>query len=100
MNVSSFFPGRIRIRDQVLRDSEISAALRSAIEWHESVKNIDHNLQTGSVLIEYNVAKLPMSKLTALQNELLALKTLCDRYDGKNKAGILNKIAELKEKLK
>lgn len=99
MYISSFFPGRIRLRDGVLKDEEISTALRNAIEWHEAVKNIDHNLQTGSVLICYEPAKLPMQKLTALTNELLQLKALCDRYNGKDKSAILGKIADLKGKL-
>ena len=99
MNVSSFFPGRIRIRDEVLKDSEISSALRKAIEWHESVKRIEHNLRTGSVLIEYSPARLPLEKLSALQTELLSLKSLCERYDGRGKDAILEKISALREKL-
>ena len=99
MTITSFFPGRIRLRDKVLKDQEISAALRAAVEWHESVTNIEHNVVTGSVLIEYEPDKLPMKQLTALTSELLALKKLCDRYNGKDKSPILAKIAELKEKL-
>jgi hypothetical protein len=40
-----------------------------------------------------------MQKLTALTNELLQLKALCDRYNGKDKSAILGKIADLKVKL-
>ena len=79
MTISSFFPGRIRLRDAVLKDAEISAALRSAIEGHESVRNIEHNAVTGSVLIEYDPARLPTETLAALSDELLALKSLCAR---------------------
>lgn len=100
MYISSFFPGRIRLRDNVLKDSEISTALRNAIEWHESVKNIEHNLQTGSVLIAYEPSKLPMAQLTALTSELLSLKKLCDRFNGKDKSVILEKISELHNILK
>ena len=99
MVISSFFPGRIRLRDKVLKDAEISAALRDAIEWHEAVKNIEHNLVTGSVLIEYEVDKLPLPALTALTSELLGLKRLCDRYNGRDRKPILDKIAELKSEL-
>ena len=99
MTISSFFPGRIRLRDKVLKDDAISSALRAAIEWHESVTNIEHNLQTGSVLIEYTPEKLPMAQLTALTSELLSLKKLCDRYNGRDQSAILAKIAELKQKL-
>lgn len=99
MTISSFFPGRIRLRDKVLKDAEISEALRASVEWHCSVTNIEHNLQTGSVLIEYTPEKLPMKQLTALTSELLSLKKLCDRYNGKDKTPILEKIAELKAKL-
>ncbi len=103
MVISSFFPGRIRIRDKVFRDSEISQSLRAAIEWHDAIKKIEHNLTTGSVLIEYAPEKLPVSALSALSGELLSLKKLCDRYnlreDETLRSQILGKIAELKEKL-
>lgn len=36
---------------------------------------------------------------TALTNELLQLKSLCDRYNGKDKSAILGKIADLRDKL-
>ena len=99
MNISSFFPGRIRIRDEVLKDAEISGVLRAAIESHEAIKNIDHNLRTGSVLIEYYVSKLPVEKLLTFQKELMELQQLCEHYNGKDKSAILKKIGELKEKL-
>ena len=36
---------------------------------------------------------------TALTNELLQLKYLCDRYNSKDKSAILGKIADLRDKL-
>ena len=99
MMISSFFPGRIRLRDEVLKDVEISAALQDAIQEHEAVKKIEHNLKTGSVLIEYSVLKLPVQKLTSLKEELLLLQDMCAHYSNSTKPAILAKIAELKQKL-
>ncbi len=99
MTISSFFSGRIRLRSAVLKDDEISLALQKAVEWHESVKKIERNALTGSVLIEYDPKKLPVSALSALTDELLLLKKLCEHFDGKNKDEILKKIDSLKEKL-
>lgn len=99
MTISSFFPGRIRLRDNVLKDETISQAFRQAVEWHESIKNIDHNVRTGSVLIEYEPSLLPMEKLSALTSELLALKKLCERYNGTERQPILDKISQLRSRL-
>lgn len=99
MIVSSFFPGRIRLRNEVFKDAEIYSALYSAVGNHPAVKKIERNEITGSVLLEYIPEKLPVDKILALQSELLALGKLAEFYSAKNKSEILRKIKEIESKL-
>ncbi len=99
MIISSFFPGRIRLRNEVFKDDDIFSALYSAAGNHPSIKKIERNEKTGSVLIEYIPEELPMEKLLSLKNELLSLGKLAEFYSKKNKPEILEKIKEIKNKL-
>ena len=100
MIVSSFFPGRIRLRDEVFKDNDIFSALYSAVGSHSAVRKVERNEKTGSVLVEYIPENLPMEKLLALKDELLALGKLAESYNQKNKPVILEKIQEIEKKLK
>lgn len=53
MIVTSFFPGRIRLRANIFKDSEIYEKALSILksEDNDSIINIQHNQITGSVLI-------------------------------------------------
>lgn len=99
MIISSFFPGRIRLRNEVFKDDDIFSALYSAAGNHPSIKKIERNEKIGSVLIEYIPEKLPMEKLLAMQNELIALGKLAEFYNEKDKPEIIEKIKEIKKKL-
>ncbi|MBQ8384884.1 MAG: hypothetical protein IJX45_08100 [Spirochaetaceae bacterium] len=92
MNVTSFFPGRIRLRGEIFRDMEIASALRQAVEWHPAVQEIQLNQRTGSVLISYDENLLPMARIGALSAQLLELRALCLHYAPKKKPVILEMI--------
>ncbi len=99
MVVSSFFPGRMRLRHAVLENEDIAEALKSAVEAHKSVKHVEYNTRTGSALIEYEPDKLPLQKFKALKTELAALQNLCDSYTENKKTELLAAIRHLAEKL-
>ena len=88
MVVSSFFPGRIRLRSPLLQDADICAALKTALEQQPAVHKVEYSTHTGSILIEYESDKLPIKKLHALKDELAELKLLCE----KQKPAVLKKI--------
>lgn len=92
MVVSSFFPGRIRLRALLLQDADICAALKTALEQQPAVHKVEYSTHTGSILIEYESDKLPIKKLHALKDELAELKLLCDAYSEKQKPAVLKKI--------
>lgn len=92
MVVSSFFPGRIRLRSSLLQDTDICAALKTALEQQPAVRKVEYSTHTGSILIEYESDKLPLKKLNKLKAELDELKLLCDTYSEKKKPVVLKKI--------
>lgn len=96
MQISSYFPGRIRLRAHVLKqDEEISLAFVKAFESCDFVNKVEYNPNTGSILLLYDHKLLNMEKLKLLEVELKELKTLCEEYCLENKSKILDKISRL-----
>ena len=65
--ITSFFPGRVRLRAEVFKEADLVSKARTILEKSDAVKKIETNPVTGSVLIEYNPAKVPMEKLISMQ---------------------------------
>lgn len=97
MIVSSFFPGRIRLRNDVFKDDDIFSALYSAVGSHSAVKKVERNERTGSVLVEYISENLPMEKLLALKDEFFALGKLAESYSKKISQLFLKKFMKSKK---
>ncbi|MBR1536374.1 MAG: hypothetical protein IJ630_05500 [Treponema sp.] len=93
--ITSFFPGRVRLRAPVFKDAELVSKARSILLKSEAVKNIEHNPVTGSVLIEYHVAKVPMQKLLPMQAFFEKLALEAQNYDGTNRQKISDMLDEL-----
>ena len=102
MTVSSFFPGHIRLRGEMIKDKDIFDAFKKAASSHKAVSKIERNERTGSLCIEYDAEALPLSKFEIFREDLPELKKLSDAYiSGKvEKKIIIEKISELWEKLK
>ncbi|UTC74749.1 hypothetical protein E4O03_11195 [Treponema sp. OMZ 792] len=102
MTVSSFFPGHIRLRGEMIKDRDIFEAFERAVSSHKAVRKIERNERTGSLCIEYDAKALPLSKFEIFREDLPELKKLSDAYTlGKaEKEVIIQKISELWEKLK
>ena len=62
MTVSSFFPGHIRLRGEMIKDKDIFEAFKKAASSHKAVSKIERNEKTGSLCIEYDAEALPLSK--------------------------------------
>ena len=96
--ITGFFPGRIRLRAPVFKDTAITERALSILQapaLSSIVKAIDHNPVTGSVLITYNPTKVPMAKLTPLLPFFIKLGKEAETYSEKNKADILAMLDEL-----
>ena len=95
MMVTSFFPGRIRLRAPVFKEADLVEKAVSILRKFPALKNIENNLLTGSVLIEYQADKVPMEKLLPLRDFFMELAKEAECFDGSNR----NKIIEMLEKL-
>lgn len=70
MTVSSFFPGHIRLRGEMIKDKDIFEAFEKAASSHKAVSKIERNERTGSLCIEYDAKALPLSKFEIFKEDL------------------------------
>ncbi|MCR5288373.1 MAG: hypothetical protein K6E51_00110 [Treponema sp.] len=94
--ITSFFPGRIRLRAPIFKDIEITNAAREILETSPAITNVQHNPTTGSVLLEYEEDKIPFEKLTPLVPFLEKLRTKAMFYNEKKRPEILTMLDELR----
>ena len=96
--ITGFFPGRIRLRAPVFKDTTVTERALSILRQpplSSIIKDIEHNPVTGSVLIKYHPTKVPMAKLTSLLPFFKKLEKEAEMYSEKNKAIILAMLDEL-----
>ena len=102
--ITSFFPGRIRLRAPVFKDevlvAKAEAVLKSSPQLKATLKNVQSNLVTGSVLIEYDSQKVSAEDFSGLEGFLLCLEAEAKNYDGSRRAEILALLEALEKKLK
>ena len=58
--ITSFIPGRIRIRHAALKDPETASSLAAGLNSHPGVNRAIANPVTGGLLIEYDPASVDM----------------------------------------
>lgn len=61
--VTSFIDGRVRLRHPALRDAATVAEVRPRIEGLSGMRSAAFNVQTGSVLLQYDPAVLSREEL-------------------------------------
>lgn len=77
--ITSFFPGRIRLRAPVFKDTVLVERALSVIKKVPGFINIENNLVTGSVLIHYDPEKVPQEKLLGLKDFFILHQELPDQ---------------------
>lgn len=102
--ITSFFPGRIRLRAPVFKDqvlvAKAEAVLKSAPQLKAALKSVQSNLVTGSVLIEYDSQKVSAQDFSGLEGFLLRLEAEAKNYDGSRRAEILALLEAVEKELK
>lgn len=91
--ITSFFPGRVRLRAPIFKETDLVEKARAILSKSDAVKNIETNPVTGSVLIEYYPSKVPMEKLLPMQDFFTRLAKEAQHFDGK--AESREKISEM-----
>ena len=92
--ITSFVPGRIRLRSPMFFDTEITQTLLAVLRRVKAVRKIDLNGKTGSLLILYSSEAVPAEKLKPLLPLACELKPAFLFYSGKEKQTVLKAIRE------
>lgn len=101
--VTSFFPGRLRLRDPIFKDKEITERALAILKRPpllSIVKTIEHNPVAGSVLVTYHPTKLVPAHLAPLLPLVKNLEREVGMYSEKNKDSILSLLDELEASIK
>ncbi len=92
----NYFPGRLRFRDPILRDTEIRNAALEVLQLLCPQAQISYKKSTASILAVYPEAAVNPDTLKPLLPLLLKLEPKIRFYTPKKKADILAGIAEIK----
>lgn len=98
--VTSFFPGHIRLRGAIFKDSELANAAIKAIKGVGFSGTFTHNPKTGSILVEYDPSQITKDKVDRLRPmlaEFMRLKPRVFAYNPKDKEFLLKEIDRLAE---
>lgn len=86
---------RIRIRDKILKDADIRKAATNVVQKICTIKNMEYNEKTGSVLIEFKKETLPLEKLQSLIPMARKLQSKATFYTPNKKNEILSEIEKI-----
>lgn len=95
--ITSFFPGRIRLREEVFKDPIIVEEAIKILKSSDAIKSVENNYRTGSVLLEYEPSKVPMDKLKPLIPFFEELRKLTVCYSEKKRPELLAKLKEFEK---
>ena len=95
----NYFPGRLRFRDPILRDSEIRNAALEVVELICPQAEITYKESTASILALYPADKVNPDSLQPLVPLLLRLEPKIRFYTPNKKSIILEGIAEIKSQV-
>lgn len=98
--ITSFFPGRLRLRGLIFKDVQITNTAIEVFKKYFEIKNIQHNATTGSILVEYDPTKIPVNKLKTLLPFFEKLNKASESYSNDKKEKILLMLTELDTLLK
>lgn len=95
----NYFPGRLRFRDPVLRDTDIRNAALEVVRIICPQAEITYKESTASILVLYPADKVNPNSLQSLVPLLLRLEPKIRFYTPKKKTDILAGIAEIKSQV-
>lgn len=93
--ITSFFPGRIRLRAAVFKDDALCEKAIGILKMSDAVRSVERNAVTGSVLLRYDPGKVPLEKLSEMQGFLARLASEAERYGENNRQKIEGMLDEL-----
>lgn len=100
MIITSFFEGRVRLKAELFKNSDISNKLTDILLSNKAVENVTVNPVTGSMLIEYNPVKIPLIKIKKSMHYFEKIKEMYEIYGEDSVEDILKIIKEMEKLLK
>ncbi|MGN0731163.1 MAG: HMA2 domain-containing protein [Treponema sp.] len=100
MIVTSFFPGRIRLRAAVFKNVHLyekALAIIKKIDDEGAVTSVTHNPVTGSVLIEYDPEKLSVERLSLFKEFALKLNYEAEHYSPERQGAVESLLDEIEK---
>ncbi len=91
----NYFPGRIRLRDRILKDEELREAALAVARKITDFSSYQYNPKTGSVLIEYDESTVPMEKIESLKPLIMKIHPKISFYSERNKPILLEAFEEI-----
>ena len=100
MIITSFFPGRIRLRAPIFKDEELFLQAKNIVSrfLQEADVQIENNFFTGSILIQYNAKKLSdekMKKILSLKETGKKLNKIAEHYTPNDKETVKKMLSEI-----
>lgn len=92
----NYFPGRLRFRDPILRDTDIRNAALEVVRLICPQAEITYKESTASILAIYQEDSVNLNSLKSLVPLLLKLEPKIRFYTPKKKDAVLAGIAEIK----
>lgn len=97
MIISSFFEGRVRFKASLFKNQNICDEISKILNGTNGVENITVNTTTGSMLIEYNLVKIPLLKIKKAAPYFEKIKDIYDEYGDEAVDDILLIIKEMEK---
>lgn len=99
MIITSYIPGRVRLRAKIFADAEIYARAEQIFKttFGSSIKNYEYNPLNGSILIEYDASKIPLEKLLEQKVFFKKLNYQAEHFSSGNRETIFCMLKELEE---
>lgn len=102
MIITSYIPGRVRLRAPIFKDAEIYAKAEQIFKasFGSAISNYEYNPLNGSILIEYDANKVPLDDLMAHTDFFKKLNYQAEHFSTKNRSTIFCMLNDLEKLLK
>lgn len=102
MIITSYIPGRVRLRAKIFTDGEIYSRAEQIFKssFGSSIKNYEYNPVNGSILIEYDASTIPLEKLMGHTDFFRKLNYQAEHFSSRNREIIFCMLNDLEKLLK
>ncbi len=102
MIITSYIPGRVRLRAPIFKDTEIYARAEQILKksFGDAISKYEYTPLNGSILIEYDAEKTPLDNLMKHTDFFKKLNYQAEHFSPKNRDIIFCMLNDLESLLK